>query len=55
VVLIGRRASKREQDKLALYNSFMAGIAVMTYDDLIEDARQVLTFLRDYRNGAADG
>jgi CheY-like chemotaxis protein len=50
-VVIGRTKSKRECDRLALDNSFMAGITILTYDDLIEEAREVLTFLRDYRNG----
>ncbi|AUX23623.1 hypothetical protein SOCEGT47_041500 [Sorangium cellulosum] len=53
-VVIGRTGSQRERDRLALDNSFMAGITLMTYDDLIEEARQVLTFLRDYRNGSAE-
>ncbi len=55
VVVIGRTVNKREQDRLALDNSFMAGITILTYDDLIQGARDVLTFLRDYRNGAAGG
>jgi CheY-like chemotaxis protein len=54
-VVIGRRKNKQEQDRLALDNSFMAGITILTYDDLLEGAREILTFLRDYRNGSAEG
>lgn len=54
VVVIGRRKDDRERDHLALENSFLAGITILTYDDLIEGAREILTFLRDYRNGDAD-
>lgn len=50
-VVIGRRKDEVEHDRLALENSFFAGITILTYDDLIEGAREVLTFLRDYRNG----
>ncbi|TKD00203.1 Shedu anti-phage system protein SduA domain-containing protein [Polyangium fumosum] len=52
-VVIGRRKDERERDRLALENSFLAGITILTYDDLLEGAREVLTFLRDYRNGDA--
>jgi CheY-like chemotaxis protein len=54
VVVIGRRKDERERDLLALHNSFLAGITIRTYDDLIERARGVLTFLRDHRNGSFD-
>jgi hypothetical protein len=54
VVVIGRRKTQREQDRLALDNSFMAGITILTYDDLLDGAREILTFLRDYRNGNAE-
>lgn len=54
VVVIGRRKDERERDRLALENSFFAGITILTYDDLLEGAREILTFLRDYRNGHAD-
>lgn len=54
VVVIGRRKDERERDYLALHNSFFAGISVRTYDDLVERARGVLTFLRDHRNGSFD-
>jgi len=54
VVVIGRMANKRERDRLALDNSFMAGITILTYDDLLDGAREILTFLRDYRNGAPE-
>jgi CheY-like chemotaxis protein len=54
VVVIGRRKDERERDLLALHNSFFAGISIRTYDDLLERARGVLTFLRDYRNGSFD-
>jgi hypothetical protein len=53
-VVIGRSGSQRERDRLALDNSFMAGITLMTYDDLVEEARQVLLFLRDFRNGGGE-
>ncbi|WP_437668846.1 Shedu anti-phage system protein SduA domain-containing protein [Sorangium sp. So ce131] len=53
-VVIGRRKDDRERDRLALENRFLAGITVFTYDDVIEGAREILTFLRDYRNGDAD-
>ncbi|AKT38655.1 Shedu anti-phage system protein SduA domain-containing protein [Chondromyces crocatus] len=54
VVVIGRRSDDRERDHLALQNSFLAGISILTYDDLLDSAREILTFLRDYRNGDAD-
>jgi hypothetical protein len=54
VVVIGRRRDKHEHDRLALENSFFAGIRILTYDDLLEGAQEILTFLRDYRNGHAD-
>lgn len=50
-VVIGRRKDEREKDRLALENSFFAGVTILTYDDLIESAYEVLRFLRDYRNG----
>lgn len=50
-VVIGRRKDDRERDRLALENRFLSGITILTYDDLIEGAREVLLFLRDYRNG----
>ena len=53
VVVIGRRVNDRERDRLALDNSFLSGISIRTYDDLLEDAEEILTFLRDYRNGKA--
>jgi CheY-like chemotaxis protein len=54
VVVIGRTGDARERDWLALDNSFMAGITILTYDDLIDGAREILTFLRDFRNGVTD-
>lgn len=54
-VVIGRRKDEREKDRLALENSFFAGITIYTYDDLIENAYEVLKFLRDYRNGNSSG
>jgi len=53
-VVIGRRKDDREHDRLAMENRFLAGITILTYDDLIEGAREILTFLRDYRNGDSD-
>jgi CheY-like chemotaxis protein len=54
VVVIGRRKDERERDYLALHNSFLAGISIRTYDDVIDRARGVLMFLRDHRNGSFD-
>lgn len=50
-VVIGRYKNAAERDRLRLENSFLAGLTVLTYDDLIERAEQFLTFLQSYRNG----
>lgn len=50
-VVIGRYRDPAERDRLRLENSFLAGITVLTYDDLIERAEQFLLFLQQYRNG----
>lgn len=50
-VVIGRTESPAQRERLRLENSFMAGITVMTYDDLVERAEHLLTFLQRYRNG----
>jgi signal transduction histidine kinase len=49
--LVGRYASAAERERLRLENSFLAGLTVLTYDDLIERAEQFLLFLQSYRNG----
>jgi CheY-like chemotaxis protein len=50
-VVIGRYGSATERERLRLENSFLAGLTVLTYDDLIERAEQFLLFLQSYRNG----
>lgn len=51
-VVIGRYGDDpRHRERLRLENSFLAGLAVLTYDDLIERAEQFLLFLQSYRNG----
>jgi len=50
-VVIGRYKDAAERERLRLENSFLAGITVLTYDDLIERAEQFLLFLQQYRNG----
>jgi CheY-like chemotaxis protein len=50
-VVIGRYEDEAQRERLRLENSFLAGLAVLTYDDLIERAEQFLTFLQSYRNG----
>ncbi|WP_437605743.1 Shedu anti-phage system protein SduA domain-containing protein [Sorangium sp. So ce834] len=50
-VVIGRYQSDAERERLRLENGFLAGLAVLTYDDLIERAEQFLTFLQQHRNG----
>lgn len=50
-VVIGRYQSEAERERLRLENSFLAGLAVLTYDDLIERAEQFLTFLHRHRGG----
>jgi hypothetical protein len=50
-VVIGRYEDEAQRERLRLENSFLAGLGVLTYDDLIERAEQFLTFLQGYRNG----
>jgi Domain of unknown function (DUF4263) len=52
-VVIGRYQNEGERERLRLENSFLAGLAVLTYDDLIERAEQFLLFLQQHRNGDA--
>jgi CheY-like chemotaxis protein len=50
-VVIGRRKDAAEHERLRLENGFLAGLTILTYDDLIERAEQFLAFLQRYRNG----
>lgn len=51
-VVIGRYGDNPAyRERLRLENSFLAGLTVLTYDDLIERAEQFLLFLQSYRNG----
>jgi hypothetical protein len=50
-VVIGRRRDDVEHERLRLENGFLAGLTILTYDDLIERAEQYLAFLVRYRNG----
>jgi hypothetical protein len=50
-VVIGRYENDAQRERLRLENSFLAGLAVLTYDDLIERAEQFLLFLQSYRDG----
>jgi hypothetical protein len=50
-VVIGRYRDPAERERLRLENGFLAGLTVLTYDDLIERAEQFLSFLQRYRNG----
>lgn len=52
-VVIGRTEGPEQRERLRLENGFLAGITLMTYDDLVERANHLLTFLQRYRNGAA--
>jgi CheY-like chemotaxis protein len=54
VLVIGRDGDTSERDRLALENSFYAGIRIMTYDDLLRGARDLLQYLREHRNGFHD-
>lgn len=51
ILVIGRDHDDVERDRLALENSFYAGIRIMTYDDLLRGARDLLKYLREHRNG----
>jgi CheY-like chemotaxis protein len=50
-VVIGRYEGTADRERLRLENSFLAGLTLLTYDDLIERAEQFLLFLQSYRNG----
>jgi CheY-like chemotaxis protein len=50
-VVIGRYANEAERERLRLENGFLAGLTILTYDDLVERAEQRLTFLQQHRNG----
>lgn len=50
-VVIGRYNDAAERERLRLENSFLAGLTILTYDDLVERAEQLLSFLSRYRNG----
>lgn len=52
-VVIGRTESPEQRERLRLENGFLAGITVLTYDDLVERAERLLTFLQRYRNGSS--
>lgn len=56
-VVIGRysddpRQAAREREHLRMLNSFLAGLTVLTYDDLVERAEHYLSFLQQYGSGA---
>lgn len=51
VVVIGRYHDDGERERLRLENRFLAGLTIMTYDDLVERAESFLRFLQQYRNG----
>jgi CheY-like chemotaxis protein len=56
IVVIGRYRDDAERERLRLENRFLAGLTIMTYDDLVERAESFLRFLQQYRNGdAGDG
>ncbi|WP_438031265.1 Shedu anti-phage system protein SduA domain-containing protein [Sorangium sp. So ce233] len=50
-VVIGRYRNDEERERLRLENSFFAGISILTYDDVIERARELLHFLSLHQNG----
>lgn len=50
-VVIGRYQDEAHRERLRLDNSFHAGLRILTYDDLIEQAEQLVAFVRDARNG----
>jgi hypothetical protein len=54
-VVIGRYRSDQERERLRLENSFLAGISILTYDDVIERAEELLHFLSLHRNGGRVG
>lgn len=51
-VVIGRYRDDGDRERLRLENSVLAGLAILTYDDLIERAEELLRFLQSYRNGS---
>lgn len=53
-VVIGRYANEAERERLRLENSYLANLTILTYDDLVERAAQLLTFLHRHRNGHGD-
>jgi CheY-like chemotaxis protein len=54
-VVIGRYKDPVERERLRLENGFLAGLTILTYDDLIERAEQFLSFLQRHRNGDDGG
>jgi len=54
-VVIGRYRSDQERERLRLENSFFAGISILTYDDVIERAQELLHFLSLHQNGTRPG
>ncbi len=55
-VVIGRYSqdadeAAKQRDWLHMSNSFLAGLQVLTYDDVVEQAEQLVEFVRDARNG----
>lgn len=51
-VVIGRYRDDAERERLRLENSFFAGISILTYDDVIARAEELLLFLSMHQNGA---
>lgn len=51
-VVIGRYRDDGDRERLRLENSVLAGLSILTYDDLIERAEELLHFLQSYRNGS---
>lgn len=51
-VVIGRYKDDAERERLRLENSFFAGISILTYDDVIARANELLLFLSMHQNGA---
>jgi CheY-like chemotaxis protein len=55
-IVIGRydgdtEKGRQQRERLRLENSFLSGLTILTYDDLIERAEQFLDFLQRARNG----
>jgi hypothetical protein len=58
-VVIGRydedaEKGRQQRERLRLENSFLSGLTILTYDDLVERAEQFLDFLQRARNGHGD-